>query len=198
MWTNCRLGLLRWSIKASHRSKCRLLNDWVENKTIQFRIIGLESSCFFFLWLMRLIIRRGRVNGRRNSFHGRSTASTKWFPNLNDAELRMRLSSLCKTSSFRDKVLSSLYGSTCLRYSGWLLICVVKDAVRLRFYTYKLTSINRSTLTGRGLDYQEHESALVKKSYLSSSTDDWLTGKKSHVFWIWRHTSCSSQRIVRI
>lgn len=131
---------------------------------------------------MRLIISMGRVNGRRNNFHGRSTASTKWFPNLNDAELRMRLSSFCRVASFRGKVFSSLYGSTYLRYSRWLLICMVKDPVEFRFHTHKLTSINRSTLIGRGLNYQQHESILVPKSHFSPSTNDRLTRTKSHVF----------------
>ena len=152
-WTNCKLGLLRRLINASHRSKCRLLNDWVENKTTQFRVIGLEPCCFFFPWEMRLIIKMGRVNGRRNNFHGRSTASTKWLPNLKDAEFRMRLSSFCRTSSFRGRVFSSLYGSTYLCYSRWLLICMVKDAVTFRFYTHKLTSIIRTTSSGRGLNH---------------------------------------------
>ena len=100
------------------------------------------------------------------------TTSTIWFPNLNDAELRMRLSSFCRTSSFRGKVFSSLYGSTYLRYSRWLLICMVKDAVKFSFHTHKLTSINRSTPIGRGLDYQKHESTHVQKGHFSPSTND--------------------------
>lgn len=139
---------------------------------MQFRVIGRESSCSFFLWAMSLIISMGRVNGRRNNFHGCSTASTKWFPNLKDAELRMRFSSLCRTSSFRGRVFSSLYGSTYPCYSRWLLICMVKDAVKFRFHTHKLTSIIRSIPIGRGLNYQEHESTPVQKGHFSSSTND--------------------------